>query len=73
MVLMQGHHRNHIVYVAGTVAIGIALLFIASAPLQEASAMKCVKQWDDPDLGGPCWYCVSSSGLHHTFLGPGCA
>lgn len=62
--------KNHLsIMIASMIAIIILTLLIVS-PFPDAIAFKCSKVTDGAD--GPCWYCVSSSGLHHTWLGSGC-
>lgn len=64
--------HKKLIFIAATISIGLLVLCTLMSPIIDANAFKCVKQWDDAALGGACWYCTSTSGLHHTFLGPGC-
>lgn len=62
--------KSHVlILIASMIAISLLTLIVVS-PLLEALAFKCSRVADGAD--GPCWYCVSTSGLHHTWLGPGC-
>lgn len=59
-----------LILIASTITISIMLAFLVVSPMLDALAFKCSRIADSAD--GPCWYCVSSSGLHHTWLGSGC-
>jgi hypothetical protein len=73
--IIQLSSKDSLIFVASPSPITaglLAWLIVVSPFIPNAAALKCVKQWDDPGLGGTCWYCSSTSGMHRMFLGAIC-
>lgn len=65
--MVSKNHQSFILAIS-LVAMRLMLTFLAVSPMLDAFAFKCSRVADSAD--GPCWYCVRTSGLHHTWLGP---
>ncbi len=63
-------HRLMFITISAIISIGLLISFTVVSTIQDALAYRCSRVPDSD--GGPCWYCVSDSGRHHTWLGPGC-